>query len=339
MTNKQTAQRALNLEPTARPCAGVIAGGEWFFTHAQTAFGQVKNDAQKMAQVFIKAHDTLKPDLIWTGGGLLNYPAHCLGAPIVDDTSASPTLTGPAIASLDDLGSLDQKAALADPINRTIDQAVKLVGAAIGEKALLFHTVWGPFTTAARVMGAEAMMMATVTNPQGLTKLIELCNEYLWGICQSLLKHEGVMGINLSEPVSSCDMISPVTFRQFVAPALAEFVNNCKAMDRYCTIHICGNSLPLFDDILQLAPHGFSMENKVDLGEAKKKLAGKICALGNIAPTGALLSGTAQQVREESLNCLAIWGDEPGYILTTGCDFPKEVPQENLMAMLEVRNG
>ena len=339
MTNKQIAQAALNLEPTPRPSAGVIAGGEWFFTHSDKAFGQVKTDARAMADVFIKAHDTLEPDLIWTGGGLLNYPAHCLGAPIEDGTSGSPTLTAPAISGLDRLDSLDLKAALANPINQSINEAVGLTAEGMGQKAMLFHTVWGPFTTAARVLGAESLMMATVTDPQGLARLIEICTEYLWGICEGVMQHEDVMGINLSEPVSSCDMIGPPTFRQFVAPAIAQLIKLCKDAGKYITVHICGNSTPLLDDIVELAPHGFSLENKVDLAVARQVLGGKVCALGNVAPTGVLLSGSPDDVRAESRECLAKWGDAPGYILTTGCDFPKEVPLENLMAMLDMRKA
>jgi uroporphyrinogen decarboxylase len=337
MTDRQISQAALDLKPIPRNCAGVIAGGEWFVTNAEQSFGRIKTDPQAMAQVFIKAYETLKPDLIWTGGGLLNYPAHCLGAPIEDASNASPVLTSTAISGLGDLGSLDPEAALANPINQAIGEAVKLVGEAIGQKTALFHTIWGPFTTAARVLGAEPIMMATVTDPDGLSKLVGICTDYLCSICESVLEHDDVLGINLSEPVSSCDMISPVTFRNFVVPALAKMIGLCKDKGKYITIHICGNSTPLLDDIAELAPHGFSIENKVDLADAREKLAGKVCVLGNVSPTGAFFKGTADEVLAESQACLQRWGDAPGYILTNGCDFPKEVPLDNILAMLSVR--
>ena len=337
MSNRKIAQGALDLKPIPRPCVGVVAGGEWYFTHAGVIFGQAKTDANAMANVFIKAHDALKPDLIWTGGGLLNYPAHCLGAPIEDGSTGTPMLTGPAISSLAELDSLDLEAALSNPVNKAITESVGLTAAAIGEKTMLFHTVWGPFTTAARVLGAEPLLMATVTDPENLAGLIELCTDYIWSICQSALEQKNVEGINLSEPVASCDMISPTTFRKFVFPALAKLTRRCKAMGKYITIHICGNSIPLLDDIIELAPHGFSIEAKVDLSVARSKLAGRVCVLGNVSPTGALLSGTPDDVRIESRECLARWGDAPGYILANGCDFPKEVPTENLLAMLSLR--
>jgi uroporphyrinogen decarboxylase len=337
MNSKQIALKALNLEPTPRPCAGVIAGGEWFFTQAGASFGEVKTDAKAMARVFINAYETLKPDLIWTGGGLLNYPAHCLGAPIEDAGSASPALSGPAINGLGELDKLDLKSAVDVPINQAIIESVWHTAQAMGQKAALFHTVWGPFTTAARVLGTESLMMATVTDPEGVSRLISFCTDYLWAICQEVMKHEDVLGINLSEPVASCDMISPATFQKFVVPALVDLIQRSKQAGKLITLHICGNSTPLLDEVVQLSPHGFSMENKVDLSAAREKLAGKVCALGNVSPTGNLLSGTPDEVQAESLNCLASWGESPGYILCNGCDFPKEAPLDNLLAMLSVR--
>jgi uroporphyrinogen decarboxylase len=73
-------------------------------------------------------------------------------------------------------------------------------------------------------------------------------------MCEAMLDHDGVLGINLSEPVASCDMISPDTFRKFVVPALAMLIQRTKEHGKYMTMHICGNSTPLLDDVAELSP-------------------------------------------------------------------------------------
>jgi uroporphyrinogen-III decarboxylase len=83
-----------------------------------------------------------------------------------------------------------------------------------------------------------------------------------------------------------------------------------------------------------MAPHAFSLEAKVDLGVAKEVLGGQVCVAGNVSPTEAFLNGSPDEVIAVAGNCLEIWGDDPGYILTVGCDFPKEVPLDNIKALM-----
>jgi len=55
-------------------------------------------------------------------------------------------------------------------------------------------------------------------------------------------------------------------------------------------VHICGNSTPLLNEILEIRPHALSLEEKVNLRKAKEVLGGKICIAGNVSPTGVFLS-------------------------------------------------
>ncbi|NIM99523.1 MAG: methylcobamide--CoM methyltransferase, partial [candidate division Zixibacteria bacterium] len=82
-----------------------------------------------------------------------------------------------------------------------------------------------------------------------------------------------------------------------------------------------------------------SFESKVDLGVAKNVLGGKVCVTGNVSPTGAFLSGTPQEVIKEARGCVETWGEEPGYILSVGCDFPKTVPIENVKALMSLKHA
>jgi uroporphyrinogen-III decarboxylase len=52
---------------------------------------------------------------------------------------------------------------------------------------------------------------------------------------------------------------------------------------------------------------------------------------------GVFLSGGPAHVIEEAKACLEAWGNGPGYILTVGCDFLKEVLLENVQALLSMK--
>ena len=93
----------------------------------------------------------------------------------------------------------------------------------------------------------------------------------------------------------------------------------------------------MFEDILDIAPNCFSLESKVDLRTAKSILGGHVCIAGNVSPTGAFLSGKPAEVIAEAKACIDAWGKDGGYILTLGCDFPNNVPLENIMALMSLK--
>lgn len=337
MTGKEAVLAAMNRQPTDRPAVTLIAGGEWYFTHANQPFAEAKTDPEKICAVFEKAYRTVGHDMIWPGAGLLNYPAHCLGAPITDSTTGSPALTGPALTSLDKLDDLPWKEVLSNPIIQAMNKSAHLIGDAIGDETFVMPTQWGPFTQAARVIGAEQLMMATIQQPEAVKELIKRASDFVWAMCEEMLDHPKVMGVNFSEPVASADMISPATFGKFVEADLTDLINKTKAAGKYAMMHICGNTTPMLEKIKAMAPHAFSLEAKVDLAKAKEVLGDSVCVAGNVSPTEAFLHGTPDEVLAEGKKCLEIWGDDPGLILTIGCDFPKEVPLDNIKALMSLK--
>jgi len=277
-------------------------------------------------------------DLLWTGAGLLNYPVHFLGCPIEDNTTDSPRLVGTVVRGLDSVSDLDMDKVVDHPTMQAILLSHHLVADGIGKETLIMSTQWGPFTVASRIVGIEALMMAAVEMPDKLFDLMAFTTELVWRIGEQTLNHPDILGMNVSEPVASGDMISPALFRKFVAPFLKDLVNKIKGKGKFAGIHICGDSTPILQDILELAPTCFSLESKVDLRAARQKLGGKVCVLGNVSPTGKLLSGSPREVKEEAIKCVKAWGDTQGYILTVGCDFPKQVPLENVTALMELKS-
>jgi uroporphyrinogen decarboxylase len=213
-----------------------------------------------------------------------------------------------------------------------------LVADAVGKETLAMPTQWAPFSCAARILGTEAVAMATLENPDSLLELIRFSTELIWAVIEPILEHEDILGANLADPVASGDLISPDTFRQFVAPFLKDLVGRIQAKKKYAMIHICGNTTGILEDIADIGPNCFSIENKVDLKKAKEVLGGKVCVAGNVSPIGAFLSGSPEDVVSEAEACIEAWGKGGGYVLTLGCDYPKNVPLENALALMSLKN-
>jgi len=338
MTGRDVTRMAFEQSEPPRLPVTVIGGGSWNVNLAGKTFAQIKEHPEKIADVFILAFRKVGHDLLVTGSNFLHYPIHFLGCPIKDDSSDSPALLGTVIQSLDDLVSLKTEKVLQNPIMQGIIRSHYLVADVIGKETVVMPAVWAPFTCAASIMGTSAFMSAIIEDPERLLELIKFSTELTWAICEPILEHEDILGIDLTDPVASGDMISPTTFKKFVAPFLKDLVGRIKAKGKYCMIHICGNTTRLLEDIVKIGPTCFSLESKVDLRKAKEILGGKVCVAGNVEPTGAFLSGTPEEVVKEAKACIEAWSEGGGYILATGCDFPKSVPLENVMALMSLKD-
>ena len=337
MTGREIAQMAFDLKKPPRVPVTLIGGGAWAVHHAGKTFGQIKNDPKQIADVFIRFFRLFQNDLIWTGSNFLNYPVHFLGCPIKDDSADSPGLEGTVIQSLEEIDRLKIERALQNPTMQAIIRSHHLIADTLGKETMIIPTQWAPFTLTARILGMEPLLIATIQEPEKLSRLIRFSTQLTWALLEPILEHPDIPGANFSDPVASGDVVSPSTFRKFSAPAIKELVNRVKAKKKYSMVHICGNSTQVLKDVLEINPHCFSLENKVDLKAAREILGGKVCVAGNVSPTGAFLSGRPEQVQEEAKACLAAWGDGGGYILTVGCDFSKNVPMENMKALMSFR--
>jgi len=337
MTGREIAQMAFDLKKPPRLPVTLIGGGAWIVQHLGKTFAGIKNDPAQIADAFLQFYRLFKGDLLWTGSNFLNYPVHFLGCPIKDESADSPALDGTAIKSLDEIGRLSIEKVLQHPTMQAIIRSHHLVADAIGKQAMIVPTQWAPFTLTARILGLEALLVATIQEPEKLSQLIRFSTELTWAVMERILEHPDIPGANLSDPVASGDVVSPLTFRQFSSPAIRDLVDRLRARKKYAMVHICGNTTRVLEDILEIHPHCFSLENKLDLKTAREILSGKVCAAGNVSPTGVFLSGTPEQVKDEARACLAAWGDGGGYILTVGCDFPKQVPLENLNALMSFK--
>ncbi len=339
MTGREIARLAFEIKPTPRVPVTIIGGGAWAVHHLGKTFAGIKNDPAQIAGAFLRYYRLCGHDLVWMGSNFINYPIHFLGCAVKDDSADYPALEGAVIKNLEDMETLRMDKVLQHPTMQAIIKAHHLLSDAIGKETLVIPTNWAPFTFAARILGVENTMMATISDPDRLTRLIRFATDLIWTIVESVISHPDILGVNFSDPVASGDLISPPTFKKFAAPALKELVRRTRARGKYAMIHICGNTAKILEDVLEIGPHCFSLENKVPLKTAKEVLGGKVCVAGNVSPTGAFLTGKPEEVLAEAQSCLDAWGKDPGYILTVGCDFSKDVPLDNMTALMSFKRS
>ena len=103
MTGREVAQMAFDLKEPPRVPVTLIGGGAWIVNFAGETFAGIKENPEKIADVFVQGFRKIGHDVFWTGSNFINYPIHFLGCPIEDGTSDGPALVGTVIQHLDEL--------------------------------------------------------------------------------------------------------------------------------------------------------------------------------------------------------------------------------------------
>lgn len=338
MTGKDVVKMAFNLEAPPRLPVTLIGGGVWAIHMAGETFAEIKDNPERIAEIYIQVFRNAGSDcLLLSSFG--NHPIHLLGCPITDNSSDPPALSGSVIQSLDDIDSLDMEKVRNNQMMQSFIHSHHLVAEAIGDEICVMASQWAPFTCSAKILGIDATMSAAVEAPDRLLDLIRFATEFSWSYIEPVLEYKNVSGVFLGEPLGSGDLISPENFSMFSAPFLKDIVSRIKAKGKYAIVHICGNTTRILDDVVDIGPTCFSLDTKVDLKKAREVLSGKICVAGHISRTGVFFSGTPDEVISVGKACVEAWGEGGGYILTLECDFPKDVPLENIQALMSLKEN
>jgi uroporphyrinogen decarboxylase len=142
--------------------------------------------------------------------------------------------------------------------------------------------------------------------------------------------------IGIAEPVASGTLISRSLFLEFVAPYLKELISVIKELSGGApSLHICGNSSRIWHDMADCGAGTLSLDDEVDIAEARAAVGDRVALVGNIRPTTTMALGTPEDVRLNVIECLQKGvGNPKGYILGLGCALPINTPFENIRALV-----
>jgi uroporphyrinogen decarboxylase len=73
----------------------------------------------------------------------------------------------------------------------------------------------------------------------------------------------------------------------------------------------------------------------VNLEKAKRQIGDRITLMGNIDTSSVLQLGSPEDVEKACKKAIQAAAPGGGFILSGGCEIPKDMPQENMHAMLK----
>jgi hypothetical protein len=149
----------------------------------------------------------------------------------------------------------------------------------------------------------------------------------------------GLKVLRLNDSAGNCSVISPAHWREFIFPHLKATCDELHRYDPEVKIysHICGNVLPVIDDLVEA---GIDCIGPLDpLGhftakQAREKAGDRVALMGGVN-TLSFLAEDPATIAAEARACIEGAGERGGYVLGSGCMIPPGSRKENLLALAE----
>ncbi|MDD3127752.1 MAG: MtaA/CmuA family methyltransferase [Candidatus Methanomethylophilaceae archaeon] len=331
---KERFERAMRFQEVDRPpvCGMTTAATTELMDYTGAPWPEVHTDAKLMAKLGLGAYPFLKLESIRIPY-CLSYEAEVLGAKVnLGKKNSTPMVKGSKYRdNLDaDLELMDEKEMLKAGRNPVIIEASKIIMKDKASKDLpTVLGVTGPFTIAGHLVGTENLILWTITEEDMAHKYSNFVSEYVGMWLEYVDRDMGFDTIQMSEPSASWDMLSPELFDAFALPNLKKVY---KRMDNTMSIlHICGNMLPMLDNMINTGCTGCSIEEKTDPYQAVKKANKRAALIGNVGVVKPLLQGTPEDVRVMTEKSI----DAGFNVISAGCGLSALIKKENLRMMAD----
>lgn len=294
---------------------------------------QFRNNGALIARAQVEAYRLFRYDVVRIFTDLY-VQAEAMGARVIYPLDETAHLDSPALSDIAEMGKLKAPDPHRDGQLPEFLKAMKIALDQVGKEVGVVGSITCPFTTASFLIGAEQLTRLMLKAPQTVHKLCEQALEanLLWA---GAILDTGC-GVTLSDPVASSTVISPAQFREFAFPYLKKLLAYINGRGKSATLHICGKTNKIWQDMRETGASCLSLDNVIDLAEAKAQVGAQIRLSGNVDPSAVMLQGSVDDVQLAVLDCIEKTYNSPkGYIVASGCSLPTETPFENINAMMD----
>lgn len=190
----------------------------------------------------------------------------------------------------------------------------------------------GPFSLASAVRGLEALLLDIADDEVFVFDLLEVATEMVVHLGLSV-GQAGAHAVTFGDAVAG--LLSREDFLKFAFPFEKEVVDRLHAaLDVPVFLHICGKTTHIVDLMAATGADALELDYQNDFAEMKRRVGSLVCLEGNLDPAGLMLYGTPELVYQASLDLIRAAGAGGGFILSPGCEVPRDTPPENIDAMV-----
>ena len=214
-------------------------------------------------------------------------------------------------------------------------RALSLLRKKFGDSVMVVGGLAGPYSAVGLVWGLQETMITALTEPDLLAEACEFFVEQQYRYIKAQYE-AGAHAVWLGDCNAFSSMLSIEQYMKFVFPPCKKLVEKVKKeMDVIIYLHNSEISIPHLLAEAQLGVDIINVGPAANIAQVRKALTGKCCFSGNLDPIEVLMRGTPNQIDKEVKRILDTCAGQGGYLFNTGEMNPRDVPVENMRAMVK----
>ncbi len=192
----------------------------------------------------------------------------------------------------------------------------------------------GPFDLLCLLRGAQNLMLDLIDEDEEV-----VLNAMEWATQAHIIfakaqLETGVHATSMGDAYAGPNLISPSMYRQFVFDFEKKVVESLKDYDGAYSIHICGDTTKIIEDMGKTGADILEIDWKSDMGRARSLVPQSTVLMGNIDPSDPMVLGTPEKVKSQVKNLIETTKGK-GIIISSGCALGANTKPENMAALVE----
>ena len=197
----------------------------------------------------------------------------------------------------------------------------------------LFERAW-------MLYGMEELLSDMILNPQVVSRLFDRLTEYFLNLLNETARFDGIDCVHYGDDWGQQHglLMGPKLWRSFIKPRMQEIYQRARSLGMIVYIHSCGDIHEIMPDLIEMGVDicdPFQPE-AYDIYELKRQYGNDITYFGGISLQKTLPFGSVTDVAEETASKLKTLSKGGGYIAAPSHAITKDVPPENVNAMIKV---
>ena len=301
----------------------------------KTTPSRLARDAELLERALEAEIDLYQPDILTVGLDVYNIEAEAAGARVrFFETNDVPSLESPPLRPGQNVGLLP----LPDPERSgrmyVFLEAGRRVASRHGRNIFIRGALSAPFSMACGLVGAEAMLLALVDNPEWASSVLDFCAAAVQAYGKAFADRG--LEVVLFDSHAAPPLVSPALYRRLILPPTERTVRvfwNELGL-RYVPYIVGGDTAGLLDLILATGTNGVLADFKADLGLFVERLRDRPVLLrANLDPRFLAVASEAE-VKARALEILAVGRRHSRFVLGTGI-LPYDLDPAKVVAVRE----
>lgn len=196
----------------------------------------------------------------------------------------------------------------------------------------LFERAWS-------LRGMENILTDMILEPEFIDELLDAIVDYNLRIIDIALEYD-IDGFNFGDDWGQQRglIMGPKYWRRFIKPKQARMYERVKSKGLIVSQHSCGDIHEIFPDLIEIGLDIYQtfQPEIYDLRKTKQEYGRDLSFWGGISTQRLLPFASSEEVSRVTRETMEIMGENGGYIAAPTHSIPRDVPPENVVAMIEV---